>query len=392
MYLRTEAYEMNKKTIAILILLCLFAVGCTRRPPPSPEARPSKTAPSVQITAPAAQVSMLSWVDTHTHASTNIVSIDEVGGSRQDFTYCVSEECLESMIAIMNEVGTSYAILMPPPAPAGTGDWEYESDLADAARQHPDRFFYMGGGSVLNSLIHQAAQAGKVSDGARAEFEEAAKAIAASGAIGFGEMAILHLSASASHAFEEVPADHELFLLLADIAAQNDAPIDIHMDPVLEDMQTPDEFLTMSSQNPATLRGNIEPLETLLVHNTNARFVWAHTADTTGDLSAELLRRLLGEHPNLYLSLRLWFPRGPASGDRDDILDGSGNIQQEWLNLITDYPDRFVFGSDMFWGGEAVPGQTNVASFLVTQLPENIAKLVACQNVAAIYKLGVPCP
>ncbi len=397
---------MNNKTFVILVLLSLLAAGCARSPVRTPEARPPATAPSVQTTAPtvqistpsvqvatpAVQVSPSSWMDTHTHASTSIVSIDEAGRSRQDFAYCVSEECLESMVAIMDEVGTSYVILMPPPAPAGAGISQYEADLADAARQHPDRFLYMGGGSVLNALIHQAVKADQVSEGTRAEFENATKAILADGATGFGEMAILHLSMSANHAFEEAPADHELFLLLADIAAQNDAPIDIHMDPVIEDMQTPDPLLTRSAQNPTTLQGNIESFEALLAHNADARIVWAHTADTTGDLSAELLRGLLGEHPNLYLSLRLSLPRGPAFSRRDNVLDDSGNVRQEWLDLIEDYPDHFVIGSDTFWGGgEAGPSQTLVASFLA-QLPGNVAQMVVCQNVAAIYKLEVTCP
>ena len=189
-----------------------------------------------------------------------------------------------------------------------------------------------------------------------------------------------------SHAFEEAPADHELFLLLADIAAEYNVPIDIHMDPVLEDGPTPDEFLSRSQQNPATLRGNITPFEALLAHNRNARIVWAHTADTTGDLSPELLQGLLDEHPNLYLSLRLSFQH-PRAIFPEHILDGSRNIQPEWLDLIKAYPDRFVIGSDTFWGdSKADLGQTLVSPFLA-QLPENIATKIAHENVAVIYKL-----
>ena len=48
--------------------------------------------------------------------------------------------------------------------------------------------------------------------------------------------------------------------------------------------------------------------------------------------------------------------------------------------------------SDTFWGGgEAGLSQTLVASFLA-QLPGNVAQMVACRNVAAIYKLKVACP
>lgn len=378
---------MSHRTTAVFALICLLAGGCGPRPAGTPGATPA-----AQATAPAGQTSTPAWIDTHTHASTNIVSLDRAGGSREDMAYCLSDECVRSITATMDEVGTSHSMLMPPPAPARAGDAQYEADLAAAARQSPDRFLYLGGGSVLNSMIHQAARADKVPDARQAEFRAEAEAILAAGAIGFGEMAILHLSASPSHAFEQVAADHDLFLLLADIAAQNDVPIDVHMDPVIENVATPDEYRERSSQNPATLQANVEPFESLLAHNRRARIVWAHTADTTGDLSVDLLREMLAEHENLYLSLRLALPRGPLAGEKDNILDASGNILPEWLELIEEYPERFVIGSDTFWGdGEAGGSQTLVASFLA-QLPEGTAGMVACQNAAAVYRLDVACP
>lgn len=397
---------MNNRTLTVLLVVSLFAAGCIQRPVGAPMTSATETVssvqtpdlaaqtstPSVQITMPQGQVEVLAWIDTHTHPSTSIVSIDKAGGSRKKFVYCVTPECLESMISIMDEVGTSYAMLMSPPASAGHGNSQFEADLASAARENPERFFYVGGGAVLNPLVHQAVKAGRVTDTTRAEFEAAAQAILADGAVGFGEIAILHLSLSASHPFEEAPANHELLLLLADLAAQNDVPIDIHMDPVLQDMQTPDEIIKRSLQNPTTLQGNIELFEALLSHNPATRIIWAHTADTTGDLSAELLRDLLVKHTNLYLSLRLAPARRQATDGKDNILDSAGNIQTEWQRLIQDYPERFIIGSDIFWGErDAVPSQTLATSFLA-QLPHDIAERIACLNVATIYQLDVTCP
>lgn len=380
---------MKSKAIAFLVLAGLCASSCGSRPSAIP-ATDSPTQAPADATATAEQAQTLLWIDTHTHPSTNIVAIDMAGGSREDLAYCLTDECLADMSAVMDEIGASVSFLMPPPGVAANE--QYAPGLADAVRRNPERFFHLAGGSVLNAMIHKAAKSGKVSDGLRKDFEEKAGQILAGGAVGFGEMAVLHISHSPSHAFEEAPADHELFLLLADIAARNDVPIDIHMDPVLEDMETPEEIRSQSEQNPAALKGNIPAFETLLAHNPQARIVWAHTADTTGDLSAALLRDMLGRHPNLYLSLRLATRMGPTADKEDIVLDRSGKIQEEWLNLMEDFPGRFVIGSDEFWGeGESVPSQVLVNAFLA-QLPADLAAGIACRNVVDIYNLDLACP
>jgi len=63
---------------------------------------------------------------------------------------------------------------------------------------------------------------------------------------------------------ESVPADHPLLLLLVDIAARHDVPIDLHFDPVLEKMARPD---WAPSTNPAVLPANFPAFERLLAHN-----------------------------------------------------------------------------------------------------------------------------
>jgi hypothetical protein len=384
-YSHNEEMIMNRKSVVFLVLFGLCATGCGGGSAGNRAAYP--TLPPLTATAAAEQARSLWWVDTHTYPSDSL-SIGKPPTITQDFFYCVDDGCLADMLAIMDGVGTSRAFLMPPPGKME--DMQCESDLAAAVWRRPERFSYMGGGCSLNAMIRKAVNSGGVSDDVRAAFTETAEAILADGAAGFGELAVLYLSLSSNHAFAEMPADHELFLLLADIAARNDVPLDIHMDPVLEDMWTPEELRRWG--NPAELKGNIAAFETLLAHNPKARIVWAHTADTTGDLSDALLRDLLGKYPNLYLSLRLEIPVGPAAEEKDNVLDPAGKIREEWLSLFRDYPGRFVIGSDVFWGdGKAVPGQVLVRSFLA-QLPLDVAERMACRNIMDIYKLDLDCP
>lgn len=56
--------------------------------------------------------------------------------------------------------------------------------------------------------------------------------IAKAGAIGFGEIAIEHLSSGrGAHPYESVPADHPLLFALVDVASRLSMPVDIHRPP-----------------------------------------------------------------------------------------------------------------------------------------------------------------
>jgi len=80
------------------------------------------------------------------------------------------------------------------------------------------------------------------------------------GAAGFGEMAAEHFSGGTPYQF--APPDHPLFLLLADIAARHDVPIDQHMNAVPRAMALP---LDLSSPfNHSQLHENTSAFERLL--------------------------------------------------------------------------------------------------------------------------------
>ncbi len=68
-------------------------------------------------------------------------------------------------------------------------------------------------------------------------FQKEAMVIIDSGAVGFGEIAAEHFSSGRGrHRYESTRPDHPLLLVLADIAAQNAMPIDLHMEAVPQDM------------------------------------------------------------------------------------------------------------------------------------------------------------
>ena len=311
-------HKLLRHIMTGVILSGVFLIGCrapgtappdtltpaqARQIPISPTrpAAKSATPPVVATALPTPSTSPMAavkWIDTHTHLAEHVGASGSAGQPA-----CPSEECLDRAVVAMDKYGMQMALVMSPPS-ARAGSFEVETQLAEAAQSRPDRFAYLGGGSVLNPLIQQTAHLASVPTDLQQRFEKAAQRVIEVGAIGFGETAVLHLSLSESHPFEEAPPDSPLFLLLADIAAQHDVPIDIHLQAVLSDMPTPPQYNRLSTRNPETLHANIAAFERLLMHNEKARIVWAHVGwDNTGDMTVDLVRQLVEKHSNLYLQM-----------------------------------------------------------------------------------------
>lgn len=97
-------------------------------------------------------------------------------------------------------------------------------------------------------------------------------------------------------------------------------------------------------RNPAVLKENIGGFERLLAHNRKAKIVWAHAGgDPVGHFTPRLVRELLGRHSNLALSIRP--TTGPFPGA---MVPPKGAINDDWIAVLRDFPDRFVIGSDNF--------------------------------------------
>ncbi len=196
---------------------------------------------------------------------------------------------------------------MPPPFhPEHPNRYDIE-DFIHAVKKYSNRFSFLGGGGTLNVMIHQAKNEMIVPPKLEKQFEERAFEIISKGAVGFGEFAVEHFSLNYNHPYESVPADHPLFLLLADIASKYGVPIDIHMEAIPKDMSLPNrKILTRSGRNPKMLRENISAFKRLLAHNKSAKIIWAHVGwCNTGYRTPELCHNLLTKYLNLYMSFKL---------------------------------------------------------------------------------------
>lgn len=295
----------------------------------------------------------------------------------------------DSLIETMDEYGVQKAIVMPPPQnPDQRGAYQY-SALFNSIRKYPDRLALGAGGGTLNPMI-QGTKPSEVTEGIRDAFKAKAKEIIGAGAHVFAEMAALHVCLNRKHHYVAAPPDHPLFLLLADLAAQYDIAIDLHMEAVQKNMPTPGHLLRACDKNPETLPATIPAFERLLDHNPKARIVWQHIGwDNTGQMTPSLLRRLLKQHSNLYLAIKA--VSDPNRKNR--IHDDAYNILPEWRKLFASFPDRIVVGSDEFArsprirGGYKKPQFFKITWQTVNSLPDRIRNKIGNENPRRIYNL-----
>jgi predicted TIM-barrel fold metal-dependent hydrolase len=251
--------------------------------------------------------------------------------------------------------------------------------LLPALKRYSDQLAILGGGGTLNAMIQQSVLSGDAGPEVQKRFKDRAEELIQEGVVGFGEFSAEHFDGVTPYQY--APADHPLFLLLADIAAQHGVPIDIHMEAVTKPMPLPPE--QKSPPNPPRLHENIAAFERLLAHNPRAHIIWAHAGtDFTGDRTPDLCRRLLRAHPNLYMEIKT----DPQHPGKNYALAGDGKIKPEWLKLFTDFPDRFILGTDQHYPQPKNANDRWQADVLLfNQLPPDVRKKIGTENAIHLY-------
>ncbi len=167
-----------------------------------------------------------------------------------------TDTAASNALKYLDEHGIAFAILMPPPM-LTYHEKTYDFDeMRRLTAQYPSRLGFMAGGGYLNPIIQETSPEDVTAE-VKANFTKIARAIVAAGARGFGELTALHLSMRRGHPFEAVSPDHPLFLLLADIAAEHNLPIDFHMEAVPRELPLPSWIARRSDNNPERLAPNI---------------------------------------------------------------------------------------------------------------------------------------
>lgn len=100
------------------------------------------------------------------------------------------------------------------------------------------------------------------------------------------------------------------------------------------------------------------------------------------------MRRLLDDHPNLFLGLKM----SPSSiFKQNDPVERGAGLRPEWRAMFANHPDRFVLGSDYFAPAPGFnrrrPPNLQPALRIIELLPPALKRKVAYENARRLYRL-----
>lgn len=126
------------------------------------------------------------------------------------------------------------------------------------------------------------------------------------------------------------------------------------------------------------LHGDAEAIDRVFAQDPTARILWAHS----GFDRPERLRPMLSKYANLWADLAV----------RSDHASG-GKLDPEWLKLFTEFPDRFMLGTDTYtperW--HYVAEHASWSRAWLADLPRDLAEKLAYRNAEALL-LGERAP
>lgn len=296
------------------------------------------------------------FIDTHAHAITSSYPLSRV-------------------ISDMDKYHVDKMVIMQPPADLYRYQKPAELGIPEAGQKYPSRFLMLYQGPAFK-LLQEVANRGSFSPKEEKQFKTLVEEAAKSGIYaGFGEIALRHFPQPYLTGKEKaarditIPGDHPWLLALTDIAAKYGLPIDIHIEPSSD-----------------TLPG----FEKLIAHNPEAKIIFDHAGwYNTGEGTASLFSTLMSKYSNLYASIKI---RKPASADqaKTAILQADGQINEDWMNVFKEYPERFMIGSDVKFGLPSEEGDVEKCYALTRKflgkLPPDLSKKIMSENAKLLFK------
>lgn len=177
---------------------------------------------------------------------------------------------------------------------------------------------------------------------------------------GIGEILTRHDDLTALTYGEQARANHIALDPIYEFAAEHDLPVVVHSD-----------ISSVWVHDPLYL----PEMEQAIKNHPKTRIVWAHAGVSRRIEVPSLivdLRRLLSTYPNLWVDLS-WvvYPMDVAPDKKPT---------KEWIDLVEQFPDRFMIGSDKIGHFEDYEETIGCYQALLADLTPETARLVAREN------------
>jgi len=186
---------------------------------------------------------------------------------------------------------------------------------------------------------------------------------------GIGEILTRHDDLSALTKGETARANHPALMKVYALAADEKLPVILHSN-----------ITSKRERAPIYL----EELKEAVEENPRTTFIWAH-AGTSAEIHRYqervrglhgIVSELLAEYDNLYIDLS-WTVLEPY------LLDG-GEPDEDWVALVTQYPDRFMVGTDLVGRFDNLASNIRAFDVFLDALPDDVAERVARTNMLAL--------
>ena len=239
------------------------------------------------------------------------------------------------------------------------------SDIPEFAARHPGRI--VPAVQIKGRGYHKR-------PGPRAFHRRLSRQMGHGGFRAMAEILLWHDSAGGKFQEIRVGFDDELVLAAFEQAKSRGWPFIVHI-----------EFASLSADG---RKAYMDQLEAFLRHNPDHPFAMIHM----GQLQAGPVGRLLAAHANLYFMTSHASPFYQGRGKPFiNMMDGD-SLKPQWRDLMTRYPDRFVFALDnvfsRFWMPDLYLGKMKLWWRALSELPDEVAHAVAHGNAERLWKLA----
>ncbi len=175
--------------------------------------------------------------------------------------------------------------------------------------------------------------------------------------------------------------DDSVSAFLADrLARQRYVAIgEFHLYGADADLPVPRRMVALARQHGLLLHAHSDPdaIERLFRQNPAARILWAHS----GFERPESVRAMLAKHRNLWCDLAFRSEHGAG-----------GKVPAEWRALFTEFPDRFMVGTDTYtperW--HYIVEHAAWSRAWLADLPPPLAERIAYRNAEALFAGSTP--
>ena len=140
------------------------------------------------------------------------------------------------------------------------------------------------------------------------------------------------------------------------------------------ELAVPRRMVALARQHKLVLHAHsdADAIERLFAQDPQARILWAHSGFERPEKVAELLRK----HRNLWADLAFRSEHG-----------NGGKVPSEWRALFSEFPDRFMVGTDTFTPERwfYVVEHANWSRAWLAELPPALAERIAWRNAEAMF-------